>query len=133
MGNIDTALYTRLSNFAGLIALTSTRIYPGLAPQDCAYPFVVYEQLSGVRDYVMGNQSGLVSSAFKLDSWGETRSSARSVAEQVRLALSNWHGTSDGVTIDWTEMDTELSDYDAEAFAYRVIQWYTIHHRESLP
>lgn len=127
MGSIDTALYTRLS---GLI---STRIYPAPIPQNATYPLVVYQQISGPRSYSMGVQSLIVRARFQLDSWAQTSLAVRSLAEQVRSALSNYHGTSDGVVIDHVELVNEQKLYEDEADLHRMIQDYMIDYRESAP
>lgn len=131
MSNIDTAIYTRLSTHAGLAALVSTRIYPPPAPQDATYPLVTYQQISGIREYAMTTQVGLVDGRFQFDVWAETRPGARTVAEQVRQALSNYRGTSDTIQVDFVRMDTELVDYDEDAALHRVLQDYIISYRET--
>ena len=133
MASIDTALYTRLGGFAGLTALVSTRIYPPPVPQNATYPCVSYSQVSGVRDYVMGNQSGLVQSRYQLDSWATTSTGARAVAEQVRLALSNYAGTSDTIVIDYVLMESETRIFEDESDLHRISQDFIVHYRETLP
>jgi hypothetical protein len=137
MGSIDSALYTRLSTFAGLTALISTRIYPPPAPQNAVYPFITYAQVSGVRSYVMGNQSGLVQARFQVDIWDDDLTkTARTVAEQVRLALSMYRGAPDGVTVDLITIETEFRG-DPERvdnqYLSHIIQEYVVTFRESLP
>lgn len=132
--SIDSAIYTRMSGFAGLSALVSTRIYPaGDVPQNATYPLCTYSQISGVRGYVMGGQSEFVDARFQVDSWGETSISVRAVAEQVRLGLSTYHGTSDSVVIDYIVMDNEICDYDSDAELHRIIHDYRIVYRETAP
>lgn len=132
--SIDSAIYTRLSGFAGLSALVGTRIYPPPLPQITTYPAVSYLQISAVRDYVMGNQSGLVHARFEINSWATTTITARSVAEQVRLALSNYHGTSDSVVINWTEMvSPETVFYEDETKLHGISQDYIVTYSETTP
>jgi hypothetical protein len=133
MASIDTAIYTRLAGFAGLSALVSTRIYPPPAPQNCTYPAVTFMQISGMRDYVMGNQSGLVEARFQLDSWAETSVGVRTLAEQVRLALSNYSGTSDTIVIDHIRLLDEQRIYEDGDELFRIIQDYIVNYRETLP
>jgi hypothetical protein len=133
MASIDTALFTRMSTFAALTALVSTRIYPVTMPQAATFPCVTYQQISGVRDYVMGNQSGLVRARFQVDSWSETYAETRSVSEQVRLALSNYAGTSDTVVIDRIEMVNEERLDESESALHRIMQEYMVTFRETLP
>lgn len=137
MALLEEAVYSRLSGFAGLTALVSTRISPVEIPQDAALPAVVYQRISGIRNYAMGNQTPLVRARIQVTSWAESYSGVKAVAEQVRLALSNWHGTAAGVTIDWTEMldDTDLFE-DRTGSALGVLgvaSDFYIHYRETQP
>lgn len=134
MATISSALRTRLINFAGISTLISARVYPAPIPQNPTYPLVTYQKISGPRDYVMGNQSGLVRARFQLDTWAETYGECEALADQVRLALSNYSGTSDTITIDWIALDNEQGPlYDDDADLQRCIQDYMIDYRESLP
>lgn len=133
MGTIDSAIYTRLSGFAGLSALVSTRIYPAPIPETPTYPLVTYMQVSGVRVYAMSNQTPLVDARFQVDSWATTSTGVRALAEQVRLALSAYSGTSDSVVIDLITLENEQKIYDDEAGLHRVIQDYFIAYRETQP
>ena len=133
MSSIDTAVYTRLAACAGLTALVSTRIYAHFTPQNATYPCVVHNQISGPRQYVMGEQNPIVRARWQLDSYAATSVAARAVSEQVRLALSNYHGTSDSVVIDHVEQVNELSDYNESEELHRVIQDFMIDFRETTP
>ncbi len=134
MASIDTALYTRLSGFANLAALVGTRIYPAPIPDNPTYPLITVQEISGIRGYVYGpNQDGSVRARFQMDSWAENSTGVRAVAEQVRLALSAYRGTSDTIVIDLITIDNEQKLYDDDADLHRVIQDYIVHYRETLP
>jgi hypothetical protein len=130
MASIDTALFTRLS---GNVALAGTRIYPPPIPQNATYPLVTYQQISGVRDYVYSNQSGLVRARFQMDSYAETAMGARALAEQVRLCLSIYRGTSDTIVIDLIQIINEQRVYDEDVGLHRLIHDYQIDYREACP
>jgi hypothetical protein len=132
VASIDTALWTRLKNFAGL-AYISSRIYPPPAPQNATYPLVIYSQVSGIRGYVYGNQDGFVRAGFQLDSYAQTAAAARALAEQVRLALSIYRGTSDGIVIDLITIENEQRVYEDDVLLHRIIQDYEVVYRETTP
>jgi hypothetical protein len=131
MGTIDTALFTRMSTFAGLSALIGTRIYPAPAAQDVAGDYVTIQQISGPRQYAMGGATGLVDARFQVDCWSGSSVGVRALAEQVRLALSHYHGTSDSVTVDLVLLENEQKLYDEEAELHRVIHDYVVSYREA--
>lgn len=90
---MEEALVTRLLAVAGLTALTATRIYWNLAPQNVAKPYVVLTRVTGIRDMKMSGPSGLVESRVQVDCYGATYASAKGVALQAETALSGYKGT----------------------------------------
>jgi len=134
---VEEGLRARLAGFAGLSALVSTRIYRLTVPQDAVLPAVTYQRISGPREYVMGQQTPLVRARFQITSWADDYSGVKAVAEQVRLALSNYAGTSAGVVIDWVEMvnDTDLfEDETGQATGvFGVASDFFLHYREVQP
>lgn len=88
---IEETLFTRLSNFAGLIALVSTRIYPIVLPQGVTYPAVTYQRVSAEqRESCMVDDVGIVKTRFQITAWTETFIEARNIIEQVRQALQRY-------------------------------------------
>jgi len=125
--SIDSSLYTRLSTYAGLIALTSTRIYPPPVPQNPTYPLVTYQEIDRVPVKVMGTNAGVVHIRYQIDSWASTLAAAKAVAAQIALALDNYAGTSDSVVIKNCFLDMgQSSPYDDEEGVHRYIQDFII-------
>ena len=123
MGTMDSALFARLSGFAGLNALVSTRIYPPPAPQDALYPLVTWQEIDRQSIHVMGGTAGIVHIRYQVDSWAETLSGAKAVAAQVEAALDNWSGTSDGVVIKNCFLESgQSSPYNDSEGLHRYIQ-----------
>lgn len=138
MGTIDSALITRMKAHAGVFALVSNRIYMPPIPEKSAgfnpYPCIELWEVHGKRDMTMGGANGLVKGEFQLSTFGESFTDSRAVAEQVRLCLNGWNGTSDGVEVDLVY----LMDEDADPYATHmpsnarwVEQYYTVHWREA--
>ena len=120
MAAIEDAIYTRLSGFSGLTALTSTRIYPGELPPnvniDEDFPdSVVYFPVSGERISAMGSDTGLVRERFQFDGWSRTYDGANAIREQLRLALQRWRGTVATVVIQDTFIVGRHYRFDAVA------------------
>jgi hypothetical protein len=126
--SIDSALYTRLST-----VLAMTRIYPPPVPQNATYPLITYQQISGVRGYVYSNQSGWVRARYQIDSYATTPTAARALAEQVRLALSIYKGTIDGVVIDLIVIVDETKFYEDDTKLHRISHDYMVDYRETCP
>jgi hypothetical protein len=85
---VEADLYSLLSGNAGVAALTSTRIYPDVLPEDCSYPAIVFsrtgtEPIVGVSGNIFGADVTLVISC-----WSRTRTAADAVAVAVEAALA---------------------------------------------
>jgi len=97
--NLDEALYARLSTYAGLIALTSTRIYPMELPQTPTLPAITYYRVNAPTEHVMGETTSSAERAtYRIQCWGETMTSARAVEAQVIAALDAFAGLLGGAT-----------------------------------
>ena len=130
MADLETVLYTRLANYAGLTALVSTRVYPLRLPQNPTLPAVTFQRITGSREHGMTADHGMAHPTLQVDSWGETYASARAVAVQVRTALSRWSdATTDPVVLDVFASDERDMD-EADVKLFRVSQDYQIWHRE---
>lgn len=129
---IEPALFTRLSTFAGLTALVSTRVYPGVAPQNAALPFVTYRRVSAVRPWGMGSDAGIVMARVQLDTFALSYAAARSVAEQVRGALQRWRDEAAAVPVlDCTiEGETDLYEPDATPPLFHAVTDVMLTYRE---
>lgn len=92
---LEQEIFAYLSAYSGLTSLVDKRIYPLLVPQTAKLPAVSYKRISTVRAQSKDGPSGLVEARFDFACWGKSYADAKSVAEQVRNALSQFVG-SDG-------------------------------------
>jgi hypothetical protein len=116
----EQALFSYLSNHAGLKALVNTRIYPITMPQNPTLPAVTYQKISGVVDYGV---SSIKRPRFQFDAWASSYSSARAVAEQIKSALNRYTGTmggAGGVTVIGTWIENEMDLFEPDTGLYRV-------------
>jgi hypothetical protein len=139
VGQLEEALYARLSGYASLTALVGARIYPLRAPQTAPLPYVVYQRISTIRWSAMGVDTGLARPRMQLTAWASTPAAAKAVKEQVRAALQRWRGTAANVTIldSFLADERDLVDEEqqeagrGEAGAYGASLDVLIPHRES--
>jgi len=127
--SIDSELYTRLTNDAGISALVSAKVYPVQLPQDVVLPAIVYFKVSGPRLHHLGGASGRAHARFQIDSWAATPLAAKNLADAVRSSLGGFTGTLTAIKAS-IKLDNERDDYEDGILAYRVIQDYIINHTE---
>jgi hypothetical protein len=115
--DISVALYSYLSNYAGLTALVSTRIYPTIAPQGATIPCVVIQKISGNRNHTMQGDIPLTNQIHQISIYAESHASQVAIAAQIRVALNNYVGVmaTNGVTVQGVMIVSEFEGYDTEA------------------
>ena len=130
------ALYYRLSNYAGLTALVSTRIYPIVAPQKAAMPYVLYEQISRWHAHAHGLDATTYNSMIHVTAWADDYDEADNISVQVRLALQDYSGNMAGAGDTFTvqrifyDGRADLTDMDPETnqVSYQIVQTFIVWH-----
>lgn len=112
--SLESDLYTRLSTFAGLTALVSTRIYPSRLPDNPTLPAVVYTRITTTHVLASGDVP-LVRARMQIDVWDDSYLDVVAVAAQVHAALDMASPTGLVATIPENDSD----DYDSEALLHR--------------
>lgn len=106
--SIETALYTQLSSHAGLSALVDNRIYPVLAPQNVALPFVAYFKVSNQREYTHQGYAGLSKVRMQISCYGDDYSDVKAVAIQVTAAMEVWPAAVTAVQAVFQDNETDI-------------------------
>lgn len=125
MTTLEEGLFTRLSTYAGLVALCSTRIYPLRLPYQPVLPAVTYQRIS-TRTLQMFPSTAKSIARFQVTAWAVSYDDMVKVAAQIILALDAYVGTM-GVACTWTLVGaTDLIDPETQWY-YRPIDfevWY---------
>ncbi len=106
--DIYEALVAHLEAQAGLTALISTKIFPDEIPQGTALPAVMYITISDNKDHYLTGQSEQESPYIQFSVLANTKVSARAVADQIKLALSDYQGDMGGVYVQYIRLENEL-------------------------
>lgn len=133
MATVAEALYARLTSFGGLSALVGSRIYPNIIPQNSTYPCIIYGRVAAEHFHCMEGSSGLVAETYQIDIFATSKSSAEAIAEQVRLALQGYRGTSAGVAVNGVLLTDTRDDYSDVARLFNVSHDFKIWANEDRP
>jgi hypothetical protein len=112
MAMIEEAVYSRLSGYAAVSALISTRLYPLVIPQDVSLPAIAYQKIDSTKTANHAGASQLARSRFQFTCQAETYSDAKALAEAVRHCWEGYRGTVATVRIDGTLIDNDQDGYN---------------------
>jgi len=118
-------------------AATTAGVHPILAPQNTAFPVVVYRRTGTRRERDMIVNVGRPVATFSVSMVAETYTEVKDIADSVRLSVDNFTGTHPGVTIVNTSLVSESDNMERpnEGQAkplYRVDQVYEVRFHESV-
>ncbi len=112
---IETAIVAALageSTITDIIGTSPVRLYPLIAEQGASLPYIVYQQISGVRDYTMDGPSGYVDSRYQIICWAATYGAAKRLFEAVRKFFNGYHATVLNRKIQYIAFENELDRYE---------------------
>ena len=116
--NEGKAIYSIQTNDSDVSALIGTRVYPQVAAQGAAFPFVVYVLQDNTPSDTKSGVSTLDEIRYDIVAAAETYTALSSLTERIRLALDRYSGTVSGIVVDsiqFTELDVD-NDPATETF-----------------
>jgi len=125
--SLESKLVAYLLNHAGLTALIGNRLYPLMMPEGTALPAVVYQRVSGMREYQFGAYSGMERPRISFSCWGENYGQAKQVASELKTAMQAKTDSDPTIT---AFVVTETDDFDTDTGYYRVIVDFMVWHNE---
>ena len=128
--SIEDAIYTRLSGHAGLTAIIGVRHYPVIAPQNPVAPYVVWRRSGTNKISLLSVDTDISQVEYQFECYATTFEVARSIVNELRLALQRYSATVSGTVIMDITIENDEDDYDdMENLFYSSFQ-VTITHRE---
>jgi hypothetical protein len=135
---METGLYSYLISKTAITALVATRIYPLIAPEGAAYPFLIYQRISTQHEHNMAGSSGLATATVQLDAYSDTYAEAKSIGNAIRTALDGYRGSMGGTFVSRCHIGDErdLLDITNVADEFGSFRWsadFKIAYHESIP
>jgi hypothetical protein len=122
---------------ARLDSATTAGIHPVLAPQNAAFPLVVYRRTGTRRERNLMGNVGRPVATFSVSIVSYTYTEAKDISDAVRLAVDNFTGLAEGVTIVNTALVSEADNMERplEGQAkplYRIDHVYEVRYHENV-
>lgn len=99
---------------------TASSIYAQFLPQDSSFPAITFSKVSGPREYCHDGQI-YAEPRMQIDCWAKGYLEAKTLAENVRVALSGYTGTFDSKKVMACFLVNETDIYDPDTQLHRVI------------
>jgi hypothetical protein len=66
------------------------RVYPQIAPDDVARPYIIYQCITVNSENVLSGRSGLINTRLQVDVYASTYSQAQQIAQAVDALMVTW-------------------------------------------
>jgi hypothetical protein len=121
------AIYNILTTSAPVTALVGSQVFPDMATQQAAYPFIVYEVASTISTETKDGPSHLDEVSVNVMCYSNSYAQAQDLAKKVRIALDRTRGTFGGVVIQSIQFTNQFSTaMSFEKKVYVVEQSYDV-------
>jgi len=107
----ENAVYHILASRPAVARLVGFQIYPTAVPKGAEFPFIVYRRANISRQHSLGGPILMPEVNLQIACWAMTHDEARSLADEVRIALNGNITTAAGVTLNDVRLVSETDDY----------------------
>jgi len=121
---IESSIYSRLTAYAGVSDLVSTRIYPVVMPQGTTFPAITYQTNTREKNPTFGADSTISSKEMRITSWADTYSEAKDLADEVLGALNRWTSGDVQEVFHDDEGDTYNEELDKYGVYMDFVVWF---------
>lgn len=111
---VEKAVRDILISSTGVSSIVSERVYNGFAPQEVDLPFIIFQRERTERVRTLDGPDGLVEADFEVNCVSLTSSQLQMLADEVRLAMDNYTGSTKGVAIQRMMLDNETETVEVE-------------------
>tara|TARA_R100000656_G_scaffold9565_1_gene10383 strand:- start:380 stop:781 length:402 start_codon:yes stop_codon:yes gene_type:complete len=111
---VGKAIYSILKDDAAVGTLIEDRIYPNVAKQTSAFPFVIYQVTGDSPTDTKDGVSPLDENAILVMCYSQTYTEVSDLANQVRKALDRVDGTYEGVIVQGIQYLSYNEDFDVK-------------------
>ena len=140
---IEAAIRQELVDDTAVAALAVARVYPQMAAQGAALPYLVYSRISTDRPRHLLSAAGITSARVQVDCYASTYSGAKTLADKVRLCLDGLRATTIGsgsstLFVRHIALDSERDGFDnpidgSQLGTHRIIQDFIVWSAETVP
>lgn len=111
--SLESAIYTVLTGNADVKRMVTRRVYPIVLPQNCDFPAVSYQRITGVKVNDLQGYGNLQNARIQVDAWAKSYDEVKQLGAYIHTAM-NGAGTFHSLLV------TDSDGYDADAGLFRL-------------
>lgn len=123
---VGKAIYYLLTNSTDVTDIVSTRVYPEIAEQNAALPYVVYNISNNEPTDTKHDVSQLDTAQIEVNVYSESYTECIDLAVAVRAALDRVKGTYAGVDVQSIQYLNEIIDFDEPQRCFNIAADYDV-------
>lgn len=128
---IGDVIYNLLSNDVDVSAIVGTNIFPYLAIESVAYPYIVYSQTGLEPTNEKDGVSCLDKIEVEIEMYSETLAEVEDLADKVRTVLDRYNGTVETLIIQSATFLAEDMGYSDIDRVFLKMQSYSFRHQKA--
>lgn len=110
----------------GILNSVEADVYPSIAPQGTAFPYITYQVISQTPNHTKGADSDLDVYRVQINVFSNSYAEAITLKESVRTNLDYYTGTIESIQVDRVRFDNEQEFYSEELRVYHIATDYLI-------
>jgi hypothetical protein len=111
--SLETAIFTLLTGNANIKRMVTRRVYPIVLPQNCEFPAISYQRVTGARINDLSGYGNLQNALIQVDTWATSYDEVKELGAHIHTAM-NGSGTFKALLI------TDSDGYEADAGLFRL-------------
>ena len=111
--SIESLIFTALTTNANIKRMVTRRVYPIALPQNCDFPAISYQRVTGVRVNDLSGYGNLQNAHIQIDCWATSYNEVKELGAYI-------HTTMNGANTLKSLLISDADGYDADAGLYRV-------------
>jgi hypothetical protein len=127
----EQAIFSLLTNDAGVSAIVGTRVFPRGLPQNHTLPALVYQLISAPRELTHSGPETLVEARVQITAHATTYAAAKTLQNAVQVASDGFTGTPASVTVQATRTEDGPDQYDPKTETEQAIIDILISYQET--
>ena len=111
--SLESLLFSRLTTDADIRRMVTRRVYPIVLPQNCDFPAISYQRITGARINDLSGYGNLQDARIQVDCWATAYDEVKELGARIHNVMNSATGFK-------AILITDADGYDADAGLFRL-------------